>query len=332
MNELILPFEKPLFELKKRIESVRKLYQEQNIDVTEEIRIMEKTLESTKKEIYSKLTAWQRIQLARHPQRPYAQDYIKIIFSDFQELHGDRSFGDDKALTGGIGFFDDRAVMVISQQKGHNTKENIERNFGMPSPEGYRKALRLMKLAEKFNMPVITFIDTPGAYPGIESEERHVAEAIAVNLREMSILSVPIIAIILGEGGSGGALGIGVANRVLCLENAYYSVISPEGCAAILWKNRDQAEKASEALKLGSNYLIEQGIADEIINEPFGGAHNDPEKTIDNARKAIKKQLKQLSSLSMEEIQNDRYMKFRNMGIFEEKLKDSNQAISNEDK
>lgn len=332
MNELILPFEKPLFELKKRIESVRKLYEEQNIDVTEEIRIMEKTLESTKKEIYSKLTSWQRIQLARHPQRPYAQDYIKIIFSDFQELHGDRSFGDDQALTGGIGFFDDQAVMVISQQKGHNTKENIERNFGMPSPEGYRKALRLMKLAEKFNLPVITFIDTPGAYPGIESEERHVAEAIAVNLREMSVLSVPIIAIILGEGGSGGALGIGVANRVLCLENAYYSVISPEGCAAILWKNRDQAEKASEALKLGSNYLVEQGIADEIINEPFGGAHNDSEKTIDNARIAIKKQLKQLSSLSMEEIQNDRYMKFRNMGIFEEKLKDSNQAISNEDK
>lgn len=328
MNEFILPFEKPLCELEERIKGLRKFSEEQNIDVTGEVRAMEKTLESTRKEIYSKLTAWQRIQLARHPKRPYAPDYIKAMFSDFQELHGDRSFGDDQALTGGIGFFDDQSVMVISQQKGHNTRENIERNFGMPSPEGYRKALRLMKLAEKFNMPVITFIDTPGAYPGLESEERHVAEAIAINLREMSVLSVPIIAVILGEGGSGGALGIGVANRVLCFENAYYSVISPEGCAAILWKNKDQAERASEALKLGSKYLVEQGIADEVIKEPFGGAHTDPEKAISNAQKTIAKYLNQLSSFSVEKIREDRYTKFRNIGVFEEKLKKSAQTAN----
>ena len=244
-----LEFEKPLRELEKHLEQLHQQSLEHHLNLSGEIAALEKMIEAAKQEIYSGLTPWQRVQIARHPKRPYALDYINALFEGFQELHGDRQFHDDQALIGGLAFFDGQAVMLIAQQKGRETKEKISRNFGMPHPEGYRKALRLMKMAEKFGLPVISFIDTPGAYPGIGAEERHVAEAIAVNLREMAMLGVPTIAVVVGEGGSGGALGIGVTDRVLILENSYYSVISPEGCAAILWKDAAAAPRAAEALQ-----------------------------------------------------------------------------------
>ncbi len=315
----VLEFEKPLRELAKDLDALHQKSMEHNLDVTPEVKALENKLEQTRRDIYSNLTPWQRVQIARHPKRPYALDYVGLICEGFQELHGDRQFNDDRALVGGTAFFNGEAVMIIAQQKGRDTKENIERNFGMPQPEGYRKALRLMKTAERFKLPVLTFIDTPGAFPGVESEARHVSEAIAVNLREMAMLKVPSIAVVVGEGGSGGALGIGVTDRVLIFENSYYSVISPEGCAAILWKDRSAAPKAAEALKITAKDLLEFGLADEIIPEPLGGAHNDPESTAQTLKACLLRNLETLQKLTVEERLRQRYAKFRGFGQFLEK-------------
>ncbi len=314
----LLEFEKPLRELEKQLDALHQQSLENNIDMSAELSAIEQKIEVTKREIYSSLTPWQRIQVARHPKRPYALDYIQALFSDFQELHGDRQFNDDRALFGGTAFFEGRAVMVIAQQKGRDAKENVIRNYGMPQPEGYRKALRLMKLAEKFGLPVITFVDTMGAYPGVESEARHVSEAIAVNLREMALLKVPSIAVVVGEGGSGGALGIAVTDRVLVFENAYYSVISPEGCAAILWKDRAQAPKAAEALKLNAANLKELGVVDEVIHEPLGGAHNDHAAAATALKAAFKRHLDELLEKSEEQLLDDRYERYRELGQYRE--------------
>ncbi len=313
-----LEFEKPLRELEKQLDSLHQQSLENNIDMSAELAAIEAKLETTKREIYSNLTPWQRVQVARHPKRPYALDYVSALCTEFQELHGDRQFKDDQALIGGTAFFGDRAVMIIAHQKGRDTKENILRNFGMPQPEGYRKALRLMKLAEKFNLPVLCFVDTPGAYPGVESEARHVSEAIAVNLREMAMLKVPSIAVIIGEGGSGGALGIGVTDRVLIFENAYYSVISPEGCAAILWKDRVHAPKAAEALKLNAANLKDLGVVDEVIAEPLGGAHNDPAAAANALQDAFTRHLADLVDKPVEELLDQRYERYRALGEFRE--------------
>lgn len=314
----LLEFEKPLRELEKQLDTLHQQSLENNIDMSAELSAIEDKIETTKKDIYSNLTPWQRVQVARHPKRPYALDYVGALCTDFQELHGDRQFNDDRALIGGTAFFEGRAVMIIAQQKGRDTKENIIRNFGMPQPEGYRKALRLMKLAEKFRLPVITFIDTPGAYPGVESEARHVSEAIAVNLREMAMLKVPSIAIIVGEGGSGGALGIGVTDRVLIFENAYYSVISPEGCAAILWKDRAHAPKAAAALKLNAGSLQELGVVDEVIPEPLGGAHYAPDKAAAALKYALQKHLNDLIGLETAKLLDLRYERYRVLGEYRE--------------
>ncbi|MBA3849298.1 MAG: acetyl-CoA carboxylase carboxyl transferase subunit alpha [Opitutus sp.] len=314
----LLEFEKPLRELEKQLDALHQQSLENNIDMSAELKAIEAKLEQERRDIYSNLTPWQRVQVARHPKRPYALDYVAQLCTDFQELHGDRQFKDDQALIGGMAFFDGRAVMIIAQQKGRDTKENILRNFGMPQPEGYRKALRLMKLAEKFGLPVLTFIDTPGAYPGVESEARHVSEAIAVNLREMAMLSVPSVAVIVGEGGSGGALGIGVTDRVLIFENSYYSVISPEGCAAILWKDRANAPKAAEALKLNAANLKDLGVVDEVIPEPLGGAHNDPEAAAAALKHAFKRHLHELLGKSEDELLDGRYERYRALGQFRE--------------
>ena len=279
---------------------------------------MELKIEATRKEIYSSLTPWQKVQIARHPRRPYALDYIRAICEGFQEFHGDRQFRDDRAIIGGTAFLEGEAVMIVAQQKGRDPKERIARNFGMPQPEGYRKALRLMRLAEKFRLPVLTFIDTPGAFPGIESEARHVSEAIAVNLREMAMLRTPTISVVVGEGGSGGALGIGVTDRVLILENSYYSVISPEGCAAILWKDGAAAPKAAEALKLSADNLEKLGVVDEVIPEPSGGAHNDPAQAAGALRYALLKHLNDLRALDSARLLDTRYQRFRHLGVFEE--------------
>jgi acetyl-CoA carboxylase carboxyl transferase subunit alpha len=314
----LLEFEKPLRELEKQLETLHQQSLENNIDMSAELAAIEDKIEKTRKEIYTNLTPWQRVLVARHPKRPYALDYVTALCTDFQELHGDRQFNDDRALIGGTAFFDGRAVMIIAQQKGRDTKENIIRNFGMPQPEGYRKALRLMKLAEKFRLPVLTFIDTPGAYPGVESEARHVSEAIAVNLREMAMLKVPSIAVIVGEGGSGGALGIGVTDRVLIFENAYYSVISPEGCAAILWKDRANAPKAAEALKLNAGSLKELGVVDDVIPEPLGGAHYEPAQAASALKAALQKHLNELVGLSVEKLLDQRYERYRVLGEYRE--------------
>ncbi|HKJ90147.1 MAG TPA: acetyl-CoA carboxylase carboxyltransferase subunit alpha, partial [Oceanipulchritudo sp.] len=266
--EFTLEFEKPLRALQLRLEELLAASEEQNFDVSAEAEAIRKRLEVSKREIYSNLTPWQRVQLARHPKRPYSLDYIAQIFSGFQELHGDRNYGDDQALIGGTAFFEGLPVMIIAQQKGRDVKENLRRNFGMPHPEGYRKALRLMEMAQRFGMPVITFIDTKAAYAGVGSEERHVSEAIARNLREMASLKVPLVGIIIGEGGSGGALGIAVVDRLLVQQHAYYSVIPPEGCAAILWRDRKFSETAANALKLGARELLDQGVADSVVEEP----------------------------------------------------------------
>jgi acetyl-CoA carboxylase carboxyl transferase subunit alpha len=268
--------------------------------------------------VFSNLTPWQRVQLARHPRRPFTLDYLKTAFSDFQELHGDRLFAEDRAVVGGFARLGDHRVVVVGTQKGRDTKENIRRNFGSAHPEGYRKALRLMKLADKFALPIITLIDTAGAYPGIGAEERHIAEAIAVNLREMMLFHVPIIAIVIGEGGSGGALGIGVADRVLILENAYYSVISPEGCAAILWKDRTAASKAAEALKITAKDLLELRLADGIVPEPLGGAHQDPAGTAKTVQEYLLRDLEDLLKATPAERLKTRYAKFRAHGHFQE--------------
>jgi acetyl-CoA carboxylase carboxyl transferase subunit alpha len=313
-----LEFEKPIRDLERQLEQLHQLSLENNVDATAEITAIEQKIEATKRVVYSSLTAWQRVLIARHPKRPYALDYVERLFTGFQELHGDRQFRDDRALIGGTAFFQERPVMIVAQQKGRDTKENLLRNFGMPNPEGYRKALRLMKLAEKFGLPVVCFIDTPGAYPGIGAEERHVAEAIAVNIREMSALRVPIVAVVIGEGGSGGALGIGVADRVLVFENAYYSVISPEGCAAILWKDRAAAPQAAEALKLNAAELVKMGIADEVLPEPFGGAHNSHDQAAATLQTALKRHLGELGKLRTEQMLDQRYARYRAIGPYAE--------------
>ncbi len=313
-----LDFEKPLHELELQLQSLRKLSEEQKLDVSGEIRAIEAKLEATKAKIHQNLTSWQKVQLARHPHRPYALDYIEMIFDGFQELHGDRLYRDDQAIVGGPAFLDGQPVMVLGQQKGRNTKENLKRNFGCPNPEGYRKALRLMRLAEKFHLPVIALVDTPGAYPGIGAEERHVAEAIAVNLREMSVLETPTIATVIGEGGSGGALGIAVTDVVLIMENAYYSVISPEGCAAILWKDRAHAPRAAEALQITADKLLEAGVVDGIVPEPLGGAHLDPALAAKNLKAALIENLARLNAIPMKTLLEQRYQKFRNLGMYEE--------------
>lgn len=313
-----LEFEKPLRDLSQQLDQLRQQSLENNVDLAKEIAAIERKIESTRKEIYSNLSPWQKVQVSRHPKRPYALDYIGMIFQNFQELHGDRQFRDDRALIGGTALFNGRPVMIVAQQKGRDTKENITRNFGMPQPEGYRKALRLMKLAEKFDLPVITFVDTPGAFPGIESEQRHVSEAIAVNLREMALLRVPTIAVVIGEGGSGGALGIGVTDKVLIFENSYYSVISPEGCAAILWKDRAAAPKAANALKLNAENLESLGVVDEVISEPLGGAHVDPSEAGQNLRQALERHLAKLSKLSTESLLEKRYERYRHLGQYTE--------------
>ncbi|MFM9032454.1 MAG: acetyl-CoA carboxylase carboxyltransferase subunit alpha [Opitutaceae bacterium] len=314
----VLEFEKPLRDLSRQLDELRQRSIETNVDLSTEVRAMEVKIEATRKEIYSALTSWQKVQIARHPRRPYALDYINAICEGFQEFHGDRQFKDDRAIIGGTAFLEGEAVMIVAQQKGRDPKERIARNFGMPQPEGYRKALRLMRLAEKFRLPVLTFIDTPGAFPGIESEARHVSEAIAVNLREMAMLRTPTISVVVGEGGSGGALGIGVTDRVLILENSYYSVISPEGCAAILWKDGAAAPKAAEALKLSADNLEKLGVVDEVVPEPSGGAHNDPAQAASALRYTVLKHLNDLRALDAERLLATRHERFRHLGVFEE--------------
>ena len=317
----LLDFEKPLFELQKKLDELKKNPQAHSLgmNLEDEIQQLESKLADKRKEVFSTLSAWQRVQLARHPKRPFTLDYLQHTFSDFNELHGDRMFAEDRAVVGGFAKLGDEKVMVIGTQKGRDTKENILRNFGSAHPEGYRKALRLMKMADKFGLPIITIIDTAGAFPGVAAEERHIAEAIAVNLREMMLLEVPTIAVVIGEGGSGGALGIGVADRVLILENAYYSVISPEGCAAILWKDRSAAAKAAEALKITANNLLELNLVDEVVPEPLGGAHNDPKTTAATLKKSLIAQLADLQKLSVADRLKQRYARFRAHGHFTEK-------------
>jgi len=310
-----LDFEKPIRELERKIQELKGFISEKKIDLSSEVKRLEEKLERLKKDTYGNLSAWQRVQIARHPLRPYTQDYINMMMSDFVELHGDRSFFDDRAIIGGFAKIDQQKIAVIGHQKGRDTKENLKRNFGCAHPEGYRKALRIMQLAEKFDLPIVIFIDTPGAYPGIGAEERGQAEAIAFNLREMTSIAVPIIAIVIGEGGSGGALGIGIADKVCLLENAYYSVISPEGCAAILWKNGAKAPEAAAVLKLTAQDLLKMGIIDEVIPEPLGGAHTDSERMGQTLKESIKKNLQALKALKKEELLKLRYKKFRGMGI-----------------
>jgi acetyl-CoA carboxylase carboxyl transferase subunit alpha len=313
-----LEFEKPLRELARQLDELRQQSVETNVDMVQEARSIEKKIEAMQREIYSNLTPWQKVLLARHPKRPYALDYVSLICKGFQELHGDRQFNDDRALVGGTAFFDGHSVMIIAQQKGRDPKERISRNFGMPQPEGYRKALRIMKLAEKFGIPVLSFIDTPGAYPGVGSEERHVSEAIAVNLREMAMLRTPTISVVVGEGGSGGALGIGVTDRVLMFENSYYSVITPEGCAAILWKDGAAAPRAAEALKVDADDLEKLGAVDEVIPEPLGGAHNDPSQAAATLKYSLHKHLNDLKALDVEALLETRYERYRHIGTYEE--------------
>jgi acetyl-CoA carboxylase carboxyl transferase subunit alpha len=315
----LLDFEKPIFEIQSKLDELRKHPETLGVSFEEEIKKFEEKLEETKKQIFSNLTAWQRVQLARHSRRPFTLDYLQHTFTDFSELHGDRLYAEDRAVVGGFAKLDGKRVMVIGTQKGRDTKENILRNFGSAYPEGYRKALRLMRMADKFGLPVIALIDTAGAFPGIGAEERHIGEAIAVNLREMMMLEVPTIAVVIGEGGSGGALGIGVADRVLILENAYYSVISPEGCAAILWKDRAAAPKAAEALKITARNLLELRLVDSVVPEPLGGAHNDTVATAANLKTQLVAQLEELEKLSVADRMKQRYARFRAHGHFTEK-------------
>lgn len=312
----MLDFEKPLFEIRNKIESLKESQDKNDVDLQEEIDMLEASLERETKKIYTNLKPWDRVQIARLQERPTTLDYIPYIFDSFTELHGDRNFRDDPAMIGGIGFLNGRAVTVIGQQRGKDTKDNIYRNFGMAHPEGYRKALRLMKQAEKFNRPIFTFIDTKGAYPGKAAEERGQSESIATNLIEMASLKVPVIAIVIGEGGSGGALGIGIANKVLMLENSTYSVISPEGAAALLWKDSNLAKIAAETMKITAHDIKQLGIIDDVISEPLGGAHKDIEQQALAIKSAFVEQLDSLESLSRDEIANDRFEKFRNIGSY----------------
>lgn len=314
-----LEFEKPIVNLERQLAVLRDRAADSDIDMSSEMKRIEDKLTKMKGEVYRNLTPWQRVQIARHTQRPFMLDYVEHSFDDFLELHGDRHIGEDEAMPGGFARLEGRKVMVIGHQKGRDTKENLRRNFGSAHPEGYRKALRLMKMAEKFNIPVVTLIDTPGAYPGIEAEERNIAEAIAFNLREMMMLRVPVVAVVIGEGGSGGALGIGVADRVLMMENAYYSVISPEGCAAILWKDRKYATEAATALKLSAVDLIGLKIIDEVIPEPMGGAHHDHIAAASNLKRQVIKHLTELETYDKETLLKKRYDKFRSFGEFRER-------------
>ncbi|WHI70901.1 acetyl-CoA carboxylase carboxyltransferase subunit alpha [Staphylococcus epidermidis] len=310
----MLDFEKPLFEIRNKIDSLKESQEKNEVDLQDEIDMLEASLKRETTKVYTNLKPWDRVQIARLPERPTTLDYIPYIFDSFIELHGDRSFRDDPAMIGGIGYLDGKSVTVIGQQRGKDTKDNIYRNFGMAHPEGYRKALRLMKQAEKFNRPIFTFIDTKGAYPGKATEERGQSESIAKNLMEMASLTVPVIAVVIGEGGSGGALGIGISNRVLMLENSTYSVISPEGAIALLWKDSNLAQIAAETMKITAHDLLDLGIIDEVINEPLGGAQKDEEAQALSIKKMFLKHLNELKQLTPEELANDRFEKFRKIG------------------
>lgn len=314
MAKVILDFERPIIELEQKIADMRKYAD--NLDIADEIALLEEKVDQLRNSVYNNLTRWQRVQLARHPERPYTLDYIQMITEDFIELHGDRYFGDDKAIVGGFATFEKQTVMFIGHQKGRDTKSNLFRNFGMPHPEGYRKALRLMHLAEKFSKPIITLLDTPGAYPGVGAEERGQAEAIARNLFEMSKLRVPIIVVVIGEGASGGALGIGVGDRILMMENAWYSVIAPESCSSILWRSWDYKEQAAEALKLTAKDLLELGVIDRIIPEPIGGAHRDPLQAGTILKKVLAEELKLLKKINIDRLVSMRIEKFSKMGAW----------------
>lgn len=317
-KKIYLDFERPIEELDKKIEDLKDRAESDNADVRAELSTLEKRLQKAEKEIYTDMSRWQIYQLAGHPQRPHTIDYIRLIFSDFMELHGDRNYRDDPAVVSGFARLDGQPLLVVGTQKGRNTTENIHRNFGMAHPEGYRKALRVMKLAAKFKRPVLCLIDTPGAYPGIGSEERSVSEAIARNLFEISRLPVPVIVVIIGEGASGGALGIGVGDRILMLENAWYSVINPQSCSLILWRNRDKKEEAAEALKITAQDLVPLGIVDRIVPEPFGGAHRDPEMASRNLKRILLDELGNLTRKGPEELVRERVDKFGRMGVWEE--------------
>lgn len=314
----ILDFEKPIVELQKKISDMKDFASGANLELSGEIKSLETKLDKMRREIFSGLSRWQKVLLARHPRRPYTLDYINNMTTDFIELHGDRYFADDKAIVGGFAKLDGKPVLIIGQQKGRDTKQKLYRNFGMPHPEGYRKALRLFKLAEKFNKPIVILVDTPGAFPGIGAEERGQAEAIAKNLREMSILKVPIVIVIIGEGASGGALGIAVGDRVFMLQYSWYSVISPEGCAAILWRDNAYAPQAAEALKLTADDLMELRVIDKIIEEPPGGAHNDPEGMAQTVKKHVLEALAELEQLTKDELTMQRLQKFRKLGVYQE--------------
>jgi acetyl-CoA carboxylase carboxyl transferase subunit alpha len=317
MSTIYLDFEKPIEELNEQIVKTKEIGEKGKVDITSTLTELENKLESTTKDIYDNLTPWQRVQVSRHAERPYTLDYInEITDGEFLELHGDRNVKDDKAMVGGLGMIDGKSVMFIGQQKGRNTKQRKFRNFGMANPEGYRKALRLMKLAEKFNKPVVCLIDTPGAFPGLEAEERGQGEAIARNLYEMMVLKVPIICVIIGEGASGGALGIGIGDKVLMLENTWYSVISPESCSSILWRNWDNKEKAAEALKLTAKNMLKNKLIDGIIKEPLGGAHTDPEKMQKKLKTELKKHINKLSEIPIDKLVESRIEKFCDMGVY----------------
>jgi len=316
MGKVVLDFEKPVVELEQKIEEMRKL--SDNLDIADEITTLEKKVSQLRENIFSNLTRWQRVQLARHPERPYTLDYIGMMTTGFIELHGDRLFGDDKSIVGGFAKLEDQTVMIIGHQKGRDTKSNLFRNFGMPQPEGYRKALRLMKLAVKFGKPIITLLDTPGAYPGIEAEERGQAEAIARNLFEMSHLPVPIVVVVIGEGASGGALGIGLGDRILMLENTWYSVIAPESCSSILWRSWEYKEQAAEALRLTARDLLEQKIIDRIVPEPPGGAHRNPQQAAIILKDTLIEELQPLKKLKPEKLIERRIEKFSVMGAWNE--------------
>jgi len=311
-------FEKPIEELELQLENIKKTAEKNKLDLSASVVELQEKIEKTKQDIYANLTGWQRVQISRHAERPYTLDYVEHVFSDFVEMHGDRNVKDDKAMVGGIARLGNQSVMVIGHQKGRNTKQRQLRNFGMANPEGYRKALRLMKLAEKFNMPIITLIDTPGASPGLEAEERGQGEAIAKNLLEMSVLKVPVVCVVIGEGASGGALGIGVGDKVMMLENTWYSVISPESCSSILWRSWEHKEKAAEALKLTAKDMLKNGLIDGVIPEPLGGAHNNPEQMYQTLKDSLQGMLNELSKLSPEKLIETRISKFSKMGAFTE--------------
>jgi acetyl-CoA carboxylase carboxyl transferase subunit alpha len=321
MKTTFLDFEQPIAELEGKIDELRYVHDDSALDISEEISRLQKKSQGLTKDIYSKLSSWQISQVARHPQRPYTLDYLGSIFTDFEELHGDRAFSDDPAIVGGLARFNGQAVMVIGHQKGRDTKDKIYRNFGMPRPEGYRKALRLMRLAEKFGLPVMTFIDTPGAYPGIGAEERGQSEAIARNLYVMAELRVPVVCTVIGEGGSGGALAIGVGDAMIMLQYSTYSVISPEGCASILWKSADKASVAAETLGITANRLKTFGLVDRIVNEPLGGAHRDPDAMMQTLKKALQETLRQLQEGSIDALVKTRFERLMSYGKFKEDAK-----------